>query len=165
MKRDGFLLIEFLVFCALVSVIIMLSGTFMHRFVTLTHQWSDRAQVATHGHVLADVLIRDCARARADHDRWYVSDTEFVCSWSKETAVGWHCDDSKKRLVRIQGTFDWQQHAWGKQARSLLSEGVTGMRCMIERNKEGVCSIALDIDTIHEKNRRIAAAVRNGITL
>lgn len=118
MRHKGFMLIEFLVYLALFSIIMLaLMGMVAQLWIPAmgyTKKQTCRIDLVT----AHDCFIRDIKMAKAEKKFWKIISFNALVFTSGEHDVGWLIKEGN--LIRIEGIFDSKKAAWDKQVKSLI---------------------------------------------
>ncbi len=118
MKHNGFMLMEFLVYLAIFSIIMLaLSGMVAKLWIPAME--CTRKQTCCIDLVTAhDCFTRDIRIAKAEKKFWKHMSEQAIVFKSGWRDVGWCVKDGD--LIRIVGTFNQKKNEWDKQAKSLI---------------------------------------------
>lgn len=138
-QAKGFLLIEFLVYLALFSLLALLVATFLVQSYALLQKHAIIAERTLRLHLASDLLRRDMEKASSATIDWdcqrnvakvhyidFQGRLRFLC-------IGWLL--KKGRLMRSEGVYDFVHNRWQQQVQSVVADKVTLLRFHYQKDE------------------------------
>ena len=124
LMREGFSLIEFMVYLISFSCIITMA---LHSIVVVTQKARSSSASARHSMQLftaLDVIAFEIAQAPSAKNKWYKADPS-LCIWHSnfhKKDIGFCLRD--KKLLKISGVYSIQTNKWTSKVSNMLAENV-----------------------------------------
>lgn len=154
MKKNGFSLIECMLYCILVAVIMMLWFNGVASFTRLcTAQANQTNSIATVYSAL-DVFVRDVRKAPHNLIQWpLMTDTVFIFALN-DSSIGWEYKDGQ--LLRYHGNYNGNNKQWIKKTKSLVLDNVQACFFVFNHSNHTMMSIEIALDLWGKKISRIS---------
>jgi len=118
MNRNGFMLIEFLIYLSILTVILLAVSGLVEKIwipaMKYTNRQTDHINLVT----AHDCFIRDIKMAKAEKKFWKRIHSQAVIFKSGWRDVGWEI--KKENLIRSVGNFNEGENKWEKHTQSLI---------------------------------------------
>jgi hypothetical protein len=122
MLRKGFMLMEFLIYLALFTVIMLaLMGMVAQLWIpamSYTKKQSCRIDLVT----AHDCFMRDVKNAKAEKTSWKIISSNTLIFTAGDHDIGWTVKEGD--LIRIEGTFNVKKATWQKATKSLIVKDI-----------------------------------------
>lgn len=148
MKKDGFSLLECMVYCMLIAIVMMVWFTGVASFTRTCTAQADQTNLLSTVYSALDVLVRDVRKAPRNLYAWsLMSNVAFIFKVD-DLFIGWEYKDG--HLLRYQGNYDHITKQWSKKTKSLVLDNV--QQCAFTFNYVNQNMISLEIVLIaHDK--------------
>jgi|SRR5579859_3202908 len=150
MNKNGFTVIEFLVYFMLTVMLTMLlnqAALYIHQ-----HTKSHMVYCSTWLQAMTaiDLLSQDVETSSYESVLWKkLSEHELIMPGQRQVDIGWSV--YKNNLVRIVGSFNKHLNTWHHKRRTIVLKGVSKASFKVERTQKSVVAITLlisfNIDT------------------
>ena len=127
MNRNGFSLLEFLIYFTLLSFLATTIFSWLARSHHILKNRSKQAAGLLQLYAAHDVLVRDLHAAPALREHWKKIDTKELVWCAGEYDVGWRLEG--KKLLRLQGHYDAGQQQWKKKRKSVVADQMATFVC------------------------------------
>lgn len=117
MNRAGFSLVEMIVYMALLSFLVMLSFSWVNRYVRSTHEAQKRNSQLVALHTILHRLSDDIQLARAQESKWS-ADANSLEFYIDQNAISWHRE--KDKIYRTQN-----------RSKALIASGIKTFECCL----------------------------------
>ncbi len=161
MNKNGFSLLEFLVYFMLLS---FLATTIFSWLAHSHHTLKNRSRQATELlqlYAAHDVLVRDLRAAPALREHWKKIHTKELIWHVGNHDVGWRVED--KKLLRLEGRYDAEKQQWMKKTKSVVADKVAAFVCLCEQGNAAGYQVVERVDFEIQKNG--AKKIKGAVTL
>jgi len=138
MNKNGFSLIECMVYCVLMATIMLIWFNGVASFTRLCNTYAYHTNALSTVYSALDVFARDIRKAPHAAYLWpLVTDTAFIFTLPDSTSIGWECTDGQ--LLRYQGNYNSVAQQWSKKTKSLILDTIqTGSFAFNNLNQENM---------------------------
>lgn len=153
MNKNGFSLIECMVYCILVAMIMMLWFNGVGSFTRLCTAQANQTNSITTVYSALDVFVRDVRKAPRNFIQWpLITDTAFIFS-ADNYSIGWEYKD--RQLLRYHGNYNSNNKQWVKKTKSLVLDNVHACSFAYTHSNHAMMSIEIALDLRGKKISRI----------
>lgn len=124
--REGFTLLELLIYILFLSFIALAAATLMVRLWQASSNRHKKQESLITLYTAYDMLLRDIHQATADREQWKEVDKECIIWRTKRGDVGWQRED--EQLVRREGRYHKKKNRWSKQTKNLIAKHVDAVQ-------------------------------------
>ncbi len=124
--REGFTLLELLLYMLFFAFIALATASFMVRLWQTSAQRNKKQESLITLYTAHDMLLRDIHRAPTDREQWKEIQKECIIWHAKEADVGWLREG--EQLVRIEGRYHKKKKQWSKQTKNLIVSHVSALQ-------------------------------------
>ncbi len=122
-KRKGVTIIEFLVYLAIFSLIIMISMDWIVRLWQTCLFYSKKRVCLVNLSAAHDMLIRDLQNAPSSAANWKMKTTsQLIWTASTKKDICWMYENNT--LVRIEGSYNEKKKQWKKKTKNLVASSI-----------------------------------------
>lgn len=118
--KNGFTLIEFIIYLMLFSIIVLLTSQWLVLSVGPLQKNNNILRDIVSLHTAHDVFMRDMISAPSHIDQWLERNSDLLIWRKNSTHIGWQIKNN--RLIRISGNYDGSQ--WHKKTQSLIAHNL-----------------------------------------
>lgn len=122
MQRSGFMLIEFLVYLLLFSIITLAATGMVARLWIPTMHYTKKQTCRIDLITAYDCLSYDIKKAKSERKFWKMINPNCLIFPVSEQDVGWLVQNGN--LVRIEGTFNMKEGMWSNPVKSLIVKDI-----------------------------------------
>ena len=141
-NKNGFLLINFLIYFTLTLFVSSLVGVWSLRIYQSITAASKKMHEHTQWHLAFDVLSRDVMAMSATQNLLKMDDTCLIWQQGDE-AIGWSIE--KGMLLRFQGVYDAINHSWKKKTQSLIAQNIQEGTFFVRKKKSIIQTIHVQL--------------------
>jgi len=153
-NRDGFSLIECMVYCVIVATIMMLWFNGVASFTRVCTTQAGQINLTSTAYSALDVFVRDIRKAPHNFNEWPLM-TDTACVFKlDEYSIGWEYKDGQ--LFRYQGNYNGSDKQWVKKTKSLVLDALQGCSFAYNRSNQTMVSIEITLMTQGKKLNRIS---------
>lgn len=164
MKRSGFVLIEFIVYLAILVSCVLLGAQLVLTSRSLVHRLVLLSDSTLSTYAAVDLFVRDVHTAHRN-GQWYQPDRTLLIWQVEQHAVGWSFNAQKKRILRTIGDFDWKKQVWKKHTRALVLEQVVSVNIEPVMRQDKHEGVKIMIECFGTKKVQAVAMIKNGMTI
>lgn len=141
MVRDGFSMIELLIYSTLSVFLVVIVLNYMSRFERFVIGRSGRSLYLTNLYAGMDSMVRDCAAAPADPSMWTVESPDKIMWKNRIGVLGFAIE--KNKLIRIFRSIDPQGRLRGTVS-SMIVNDVQGFFA-VEKSKKLISAVFISL--------------------
>ncbi len=167
MKKPAFLLVQMLIYIALLTLVTVMATRFLGSLLVQQWQWRRSMTQKLQISLGMDVLARDVSAARCEKRWWHLDD----CVFRKDSIeadgtvstvdVGWQ--RKGETLQRVEGDFDYKQGVWVEKTTSVVVENMSSFAHHLVTNSVGnVVAVEVAYETPAHGERDISVPLLNG---
>ncbi len=144
MNRKGILLVEFLIYLMLFSIIAMLSA------VWISYVWNHYIRQAKERHALITLYVAHDILARDIHAMQKIihCTPDYVVAQADQNFIGWQKHNDQ--LLRLQGSYNIGTHTWSASTKSIIAQPVD--KVVFIAHEDGI-EFLLHADKVEINNR------------
>ena len=124
MQRQGFSLIECMVYATLLAFMSLLTASWMIRSSTMVRSQTACANVCSKSGLVFDYLAKDIKTALSDNASWPVRERNSIIFNTGDGAIGW----KQKGSVLYRTTGIYRRGRWSEHFTSVVERGVRECR-------------------------------------
>jgi hypothetical protein len=154
-NRNGFLLIPFLVYLMLFSLIVLFTCRIINSLIIPSFIKTRTYQSLIALHLVTDLLVKDLRSAHGKMHTWNLVTPHELIWHNGEKNIGWRFIEN--RLERTEGIYD--NNKWKKKKRSIAAAAINEVTFIVEtgNNVSTIeCTLIPDIDKNYSINSFVA---------
>lgn len=151
--REGFTIIELLIYILFFAFIAMATGAWMVRLWQASAARNSKQEALIMLYTAHDMLLRDITHASVDCRHWKEMQAECIIWHTKRGDVGWWKENGS--LVRATGRYNKQKKQWSSYTKNLIVDHVDAVRFAHEGERE-IAQILFSIITGNQSVRGVA---------
>jgi hypothetical protein len=144
MKRYGFSLIEFLIYCTLLMFMSFLVLQFFYIHSRGLFAIAQKNQSAISLYNCFDILNRDIQSAYSQPEYWHYSSDEIVFKTNNE-CIGWVLKN--KNVYRIKGDYNFLSGHWNTKSKTLLFKHAKKFEITLIKGEQRIIQVKALIET------------------
>lgn len=137
--REGFSLIECMIYCAIASYLSIMAFAFFNRTLGGVQLFSFQQQEMVSQWSIQQLLRKDIQMASADPNYWKLSSSSMVCRVDA-TCIGWYAQNGN--LYRTKGNYDFSAGQWLKKSTALVAKGVNHFNLEIHQAQTSIEAVS-----------------------
>ncbi len=122
MLNRGSLMIELLIYIALVAIIVLGAFSWFSRSERSLLKLGAASNMLMALYSATDLLVRDVRLSPKNRNAWFCLDSQTIIWHGDANDIGWYVD--KRTLYRIEGTYDQMQGTWRNKKRSIALQNI-----------------------------------------
>lgn len=156
----GYLIIELLVYCALIAGMILITLEWSVAHYLAANKQEQQQEIRTQLHMAHCILIRDIQQSATALSEWRQCNPNDYVWRTHDGDVGWQVHN--QQLMRIQGTYNQRTATWHARSKGLVAGGVQALE-IVPCND--TARVTCTLTSIHHDTCVRTVALRNGVLL